>query len=86
MATTKKNRGNNGRTTRKTITRKPTQTAPVRSTRGSTLEAKPMTNHQTITAQAIAEAAYFLWLRRGGNEVVNWLEAEAMLQSQPTRL
>jgi len=31
--------------------------------------------------EAIAEAAYFLWLRRGGNEIVNWLEAEATLRS-----
>ena len=34
------------------------------------------------TAQAIAEAAYFLWLQRGGNETVNWLEAERMLRAK----
>lgn len=30
----------------------------------------------------IAREAYFLWLRRGGNEVVNWLEAESQLKRQ----
>jgi hypothetical protein len=33
------------------------------------------------TREAIAEAAYFLWLQRGGDELVNWIEAEAMLQN-----
>lgn len=33
-----------------------------------------------ISNQMIAEAAYYLWLQRGGNETVNWLEAESMLR------
>jgi hypothetical protein len=37
-----------------------------------------------VTSQQIAEAAYFLWRQRGGNETVNWLEAERMLKSQAT--
>jgi hypothetical protein len=35
------------------------------------------------TREAIAEAAYFLWLRRGGDGVANWLEAEALLRNKP---
>ena len=44
-----------------------------------TMEAKP--TPREITTQQVAEAAYFLWLSRGGNETVNWLEAENMLKS-----
>lgn len=44
---------------------------------GSKAELKP--NQGNISRQAVAEAAYYLWLQRGGNETVNWLEAEAML-------
>jgi hypothetical protein len=33
-----------------------------------------------ISNQMIAEAAYYLWLQRGGNETVNWLEAESTLR------
>lgn len=50
------------------------------TTRQATVEAKPMPH--VVTTQAIAQAAYFLWLERGGNEIVNWLEAEAMLKKQ----
>lgn len=32
--------------------------------------------------EAIAEAAYFLWLQRGGDDVNNWLEAEAKLRGR----
>jgi hypothetical protein len=42
----------------------------------STVEAKPA----EVSRQAVAEAAYYLWLQRGGNETVNWLEAEAALR------
>ena len=45
---------------------------------GAKAELKP--NQGNISAHAIAEAAYFLWLERGGNETVNWLEAEAALK------
>jgi len=41
------------------------------------IEAKPA----PVTPEAIAQAAYFLWLERGGNEVMNWLEAERRLAS-----
>ena len=47
------------------------------------MELKPHTSQPS--PQAIAEAAYFLWLQRGGNPTVNWLEAEAQLKSQPAR-
>jgi hypothetical protein len=50
------------------------------ATRVSTMEAKPA-NKQGVDSHRIAEAAYFLWLKRGGNEVVNWLEAEASLRN-----
>ena len=30
--------------------------------------------------RAVAEAAYFLWQRRGGDQLTNWLEAEAKLK------
>jgi hypothetical protein len=49
------------------------------STTKTTMEAKP--TPREITTQQVAEAAYFLWLRRGGNETVNWLEAENLLKS-----
>lgn len=51
-----------------------------------TVEAKPQAGRDArqITSQAVSEAAYYLWLRRGGNDVVNWLEAEAMLRNGET--
>jgi hypothetical protein len=36
------------------------------------------------TREAIAEAAYFLWLKRGGSDTRNWLEAEASLRKPAT--
>lgn len=33
------------------------------------------------TVDQIATAAYFLWLERGGNQLVNWLEAERLLRT-----
>jgi hypothetical protein len=30
--------------------------------------------------RAVAEAAYFLWQKRGGDQFANWLEAEAKLK------
>ena len=47
---------------------------------GAKAELKP--NQGNLSRQAVAEAAYYLWLERGGNETVNWLEAEAMLARQ----
>jgi len=34
------------------------------------------------TVDEIAQEAYLIWLQTGGNEVVNWLEAEARLRSR----
>lgn len=51
---------------------------PPRQQPGSAMmEGKPT----EITEQAVAEAAYFLWQQRGGDEIGNWLEAEAMLRA-----
>lgn len=55
----------------------PTGNAVNVSRPGANAELKP--NKGNISAHSIAEAAYFLWLERGGNETVNWLEAEAAL-------
>lgn len=49
---------------------------------GTQIENKPQAGG--ITREMVAEAAYFLWLERGGNEAVNWLEAEAMLAGKGT--
>jgi hypothetical protein len=54
--------------------------AAVRTVEAGTKPAPPV-----VTPQAIAEAAYYLWLERGGNEVVNWLEAEATLKARAVR-
>lgn len=51
---------------------------PVRPTQQ--VEAKP--RFAPPSPQAIAEAAYFLWLQRGGNDLDNWLEAEATLRGR----
>ena len=65
---------------------------PVRPTAASSwpnakVEAKPSVSTSPAagsqpTREAIAEAAYFLWLKRGGSEVLNWLEAEAALRAK----
>lgn len=34
------------------------------------------------TVDEIAQEAYLIWLQTGGNDVVNWLEAEARLRSR----
>jgi Protein of unknown function (DUF2934) len=44
----------------------------------------PTATSAAPTPQAIAEAAYYLWLQRGGSQVDNWLEAEANLRSRTT--
>jgi hypothetical protein len=51
------------------------------------VEAKPGVNLSPTdgsrpTREAVAEAAYFLWLQRGGSDITNWLDAEAMLTSK----
>lgn len=33
-----------------------------------------------LSERSIAEAAYFLWQQRGGDQLANWLEAEAKLR------
>jgi hypothetical protein len=38
-----------------------------------------------VTRQQIAEAAYYLYLQRGGNDLVNWLDAEAMLRAKSAK-
>jgi hypothetical protein len=66
-----------GTTPRPASTPAPTHTPLQAASRPVTrLELKP----GEPTPQAIAEAAYFLWQKRGGNETVNWLEAEATLR------
>lgn len=63
------------------VTTAPAATSPASVTNvtkpGAKAELKP--NSGNLSRQAVAEAAYYLWLQRGGNETVNWLEAEAML-------
>ena len=96
MATSRKN--NNGRSNGKTprtlpspmtaasrrgaagTASKPHATGPARS---ATVESKPALAE--VTVQAIAEAAYFLWLKRGGDPTTNWLEAEAALRRATSR-
>lgn len=79
---------------RKTVAATPTRTESIGSyvgvsqspasapLRDRTVESKP--GARGISTQAIAEAAYFLWLKRGGNDLVNWLEAETTLRN-PSR-
>jgi hypothetical protein len=57
----------------------PASTAATYSLKSQAVESKPTTMEAAATAKAIQEAAYFLWRKRGGNEVVNWLEAERMV-------
>jgi hypothetical protein len=54
-----------------------------RPTTHSTLETKPTKSE--IRRQDIAEAAYYLWLQRGGSDISNWLEAERILRATSTR-
>ena len=87
MAKPKSNRNGKGRTSNNRSTSK--SAAKSVSTggvvnRAATVEAKNVRN--AVTSQAIAEAAYFLWQQRGGNEVVNWLEAESTLRRQAAKV
>ena len=54
------------------------QTTPAGKRSAQVFESKSV----EVTPQQIAEAAYYLWRQRGGNETVNWLEAERMLKTQ----
>lgn len=64
----------------------PTAVAPASTaTTSRTIEGKPAAIPVVISRPAVAEAAYFLWLQRGGSDTVNWLEAEAQLRSQAAR-
>lgn len=56
----------------------PAKTIYNTTSRPSAMEAKP--TRVEITQQTVAEAAYYLWLRRGGDEISNWLEAERQLR------
>jgi hypothetical protein len=86
MPITRKTRGKSSRPSKKsipvrTLARRPDPVANAKSLPlAAAVEAKPLPNGNCITRQAIAEAAYFLWQQRGGDEVVNWLEAEATLR------
>jgi hypothetical protein len=51
-----------------------------RTTRSTAYEAKP--TRVEVTHQAIAEAAYYLWLREGGDASLNWLKAEQSLRQR----
>lgn len=83
MASTRRTRGKTTRPKKRRSTRQPQPTAAINPMPlSATLEAKPTPSTNCLTRQAIAEAAYFLWQQRGGNEIVNWLEAEAMLKQQ----
>ncbi|HWB20120.1 MAG TPA: DUF2934 domain-containing protein [Phycisphaerales bacterium] len=46
-------------------------------------ESKPVPAQ--VSRQAIAEAAYFIWKERGGDSILNWLEAERQLTSTAKR-
>ena len=80
MASTRP-RGNGGKKNGKSRRPEPARhSIPTRRT--TAMEAKP--TRSEITRQAIAEAAYYLWLRQGGDEVSNWLEAERQLKAKLT--
>jgi hypothetical protein len=68
-------------TLRSTPMRTPATVPPTHRVNGDHSKKSP----PIITRQAIAEAAYFLWKSRGGNDVVNWLEAEAALKAAVPR-
>lgn len=46
------------------------------------VETKPDIVTAEVTRQTIEEAAYFLWLERGGDATSNWVEAERKLALQ----
>ena len=78
---TQLNRGRPSTSAQNPVKRTPngSAAAPLRSTAQS-VESKPGKGDPTLAQ--IAEAAYFLWKERGGNETVNWLEAERQLKSK----
>jgi len=57
-------------------TRSPAATITLKS---QAVESKPSQVDAESISKAIRDAAYFLWRERGGNEVVNWLEAERLV-------
>ncbi|MCA9284497.1 MAG: DUF2934 domain-containing protein [Phycisphaerales bacterium] len=69
--------GNGAKTSNRPTKRARTTAASpaVRATPGTTT---PSTT-DGASPEEIAREAYFIWLERGGNEVVNWLEAERRL-------
>jgi len=57
--------------------RAPVATPQVHAAKGlATVESKSITHDQ------IAQAAYFRWLEKGGDQRANWLEAEAELRAK----
>lgn len=82
MAQTRKNTSAKSR--RKTATPAPKKKSSRAATSASavrtTMEAKP--TPVEISQAAIAEAAYYLWLERGGDHLSNWLEAERRLKGR----
>lgn len=61
------------------------------ATKNAIVEAKSVRKEQAVSAstepthEAIAARAYELWLERGGNDIVNWLEAENELRQAAAR-
>jgi len=63
--------------------RSPAPTAPPRAEAKTVAAAKPSVALEPKGAPShdhVAEAAYYIWLERGGGELENWLEAESRLR------
>lgn len=65
---------------------------PVKGKTAASVEAKPAVKpvaapapQIVITQDAIAKAAYFRWMRCGGDEHTNWVEAERELRAEYER-
>jgi hypothetical protein len=84
MASTRRNGGTGRKNGKARLAATSRQTLPAetgnRGNRTTSMEAKP--TRTEITRQAVAEAAYYLWLRQGGDDVSNWLEAERQLSAR----
>ena len=78
MASNRKNGGHNRKDGRPRVAASQPIARDTRSARFTSYEAKP--TRREVTHQAIAEAAYFLWLREGGDPTGNWLKAERLLR------
>jgi hypothetical protein len=78
LASNRKNGGHKGKNDQSRAANLQPNTRDARTTRSTAYEAKP--TRVEITHQAIAEAAYDLWLREGGDANLNWLKAEVLLR------